>query len=280
MDDFRREVTTLSRLKTLDAWRGDIVDEVISIVVINKIKNNKGLDIDNILWVADRRFNDQYTFAKNKRYREEGIAPSNCPEFAALLDIENDRPIEEGELKRVREDIHQSLRNFLENESLIDYLRSGSHWVAQRDLQYPVNRFKARGKPDLIVFFDNEPPHIFDWKVHSFATKTYQDQLLAYALALYKTNLNKPHIDFPSNLSDYELSDYKLTEYQLLINEVRDYSIVEEDVIATENEIASGLLSMYRIGAHKKYNECSDEDFPTALNPSSCERCSFKQICK
>lgn len=279
-DPHRREATVLSRLKTLDAWRGDMVDQLISKVIINKIRKDEGLDIDKLLWVADRMFDEQYEFAVKKKYREPNIVLSDYANFSAILDLDNDRPIDKNELKRVRGDVHTSIRNFLGRENLIDYLRSASQWLTQRDLQYPFNRFRAKGRPDLILFFEDEPPHIFDWKVHTFATKTYQDQLMSYALALCKVNKIRPHKDFPTQLSSYDLTEYRLTEFQLLIDQVRDYSITVDDIIATENDIASGLMKMYQVGANKKYSECSPEDFPTTLDPSNCQKCSFKSICK
>ncbi|MEQ8906026.1 PD-(D/E)XK nuclease family protein [Ekhidna sp.] len=279
-EPFRKEVTILSKLKTIDAWRGDIVDQVISQTIINKIRKDEGLDEDNLLWRADRVFEEQYDFALKKKYREENLVLSEYEYYSALIDLDNDRGIDQETLDRARMDIHQSLKNFLDKTDLIDYLRSASQWLTQRDIQYPFSRFRAKGRPDLIVFFEDEPPHIFDWKVHTFATKTYQDQLLSYAFALNKANEIKPHKDFPSNLSAFTVLDYRLTEFQLLIDEVRDYTISEEDINETENEIASGLMAMYRVGANKKYDECSSEDFPTAHNPSSCEKCQFKSICK
>lgn len=276
----RREATVLSRLKTLDAWRGDMVDQLISKVIINKIRKDEGLDIDRLLWVADRMFDEQYEFAVKKKYREPGVILSDYSDFSAILDLDNDRPIDRDELKRVRDDVHTSIRNFMGHEDLIDYLRSASQWLTQRDLQYPFNKFKVKGRPDLILFFDDEPPHIFDWKVHTFATKTYQDQLMSYALALYKVNKIRPHRDFPTQLSSYELTEYRLTEFQLLLDQVRDYSITLDDITATENDISSGLMKMYKVGAQKKYSECSPEDFSTTLDPANCQKCSFKPICK
>ncbi|MBO6793216.1 MAG: PD-(D/E)XK nuclease family protein [Balneolaceae bacterium] len=279
-DPFRKEVTVLSKLKTIDAWRGEIVDQLISEVIIGKIRKDRGLDIDKLLWVADRKFDEQYEFALNKKYREPNVILSDYNKFSAIIDLDNDQALDKTVLNRVRNDIHQSIRNFMSREDLIDYLRTGTQWLTQRDLQYPFSKFRAKGRPDLIVFFEDEPPHIFDWKVHTFAAKTYQDQLLSYALALSKVIDIKPHKDFPQELSEYDVRHYKLTEFQLLVNEIRSYSITDYDLSSTENNIASGLLAMYRVGANRKYSDCSHEEFPTTFDPSNCEKCSFKSICK
>lgn len=276
-DSHRREVTILSKLKTLDAWRGDIVDEVISQVAIGKIRKREGLYEDNLIWVANRKFEEKLDFARSKKYREPNTAFSDYDQMSAIIDFDNGEGIQESELKRVRNDIHEALRNFVNQEGLIEYLRTATQWLTQRTLSLPFSKFRVIGRPDLVLFFKDEPPHIFDWKVHTFATKTYQDQLLVYAFSLSQV---KPHKDFPLNMADYNVLDYRLTEFQLLTNEIRDYEITEEDLLSTKNEIATGLLRMYRLGANRKFSDCTPEDFPTTTDPSACGNCSFKPICK
>tara|TARA_A100000171_G_scaffold45088_1_gene48436 strand:- start:6473 stop:7399 length:927 start_codon:yes stop_codon:yes gene_type:complete len=276
-DPFRREVTILSKLKTLDAWRGDIVDEVIGQVAISRIRKKESLHEDTLLWVANRKFDERLDFARKKKYREPNIVFSDYDDFSAIIDFDNDKGIAESELQRVRNDTHQALKNFIEREDLIEYLRTADQWLTQRTLSLPFSRFRVIGRPDLILFFEDEPPHIIDWKVHTFATKTYQDQLLAYAFSLSKVN---PHKDFPANLKSYSVLDYRLTEFQLLTDESRDYEITQDDIRNTEDEIATGLLKMYRLGANRKFSECSPEEFPTTTDPSACGNCSFKPICK
>ena len=232
---------------------------------------------DTLIWVANRKFEEKLNFARKKKYREPNITFSDYDEFSAIINLDNGKEIEETELKRVRDDIHLALRNFIGQTDLIEYLRSASQWLTQRTLSHPFSKFRVIGRPDLILFFEDEPPHIFDWKVHTFATKTYQDQLLNYAISLRKV---KPHKDFPENLANYDVLDYKLTEFQLLTNEIRDYEITEDDIINTENEITGGLLKMYQLGAYRKFDESSPEEFPTTTDPSVCINCSFKPICK
>ncbi|MBB6324474.1 hypothetical protein FHS59_000089 [Algoriphagus iocasae] len=276
-DPFRREVTILSKLKTLDAWRGDIVDEVISQVAINKIRKKEGLYEDALIWVANRKFEEKLDFARNRMYRTPNITFSDYGQVSAIIDFDNGNGVKESELKRVRNDIHQALTNFVKREDLIEHLRTASQWLTQRTISLPFSKFRVVARPDLICFFQDEPPHIFDWKVHTFATKTYQEQLLAYAFSLSKVN---PHKDFPSDLGKYEVLDYSLTEFQLLTDEIRDYQVSDDDINSTEAEIATGLLRMYRLGANKKFSESTPEDFPTTTDPSVCGNCSFKPICK
>lgn len=278
-EPFRREVTVLSKLKSLDAWRGELADQIIS-KTIYKIWQGWDLNQDDILWDADKTFDQQLDFARKKEYRKKNYQFPEFEEIAALFSVDLGESIEESDIKRAREDIHTSILNFLRQSDLIDYLRTAKKLITQRPLRHPFSKFEVVGRPDLIALFEDEPPHIFDWKVHTFATKTYKDQLVHYALMLSNRNDYKPHVDFPENLADFDVHDYRLTEFQLLVDQVRDYDIDEEDIEEAERAISSGLLGMYRLGGDKPYNELLPEYFPTTFDPEICLKCSFKSICK
>lgn len=280
---FRKEVTVLSRLQSLEAWRGSIVDNVISRLLVNAI--NKKMPIQKAYYIqqADEIFNRQLIYAKEKRYRSEGEeAKTTNPDFAAFFDVELGNGIREEDVKRVRADMHDALDNFFEDKSFIEYLQSGKLLVSQRQLTYYFDRFTVRGTPDLIIFFHDKAPHIFDWKVHTFGTYTYDEQLISYAIALYKVTATKPHQDFPAGLSNYKLADYSLTEYQLLHKDRirRDYTITNDAVEDFTDKVSKSIIEMYLTGAHKKFGEVSEERFDTTSHIENCRTCAFQLICK
>ena len=273
---YRREITALSKLKSLEAWRGDVVDYVIGFIIIPKIKNRKDLNYDDIVYTTNKLADRQLECAKNKLYRQEGIE-IKAGEFGALFAYEHNSGITQEEFDQARQEILISLKNFLEREELIEYLKEASNLIAQRKLTYKLNEFSVNGRPDLIAFFTDEAPHIFDWKVHQDDTTTYEDQLLSYAIALKNV---KPHKDFPQAYTKHDLKSYRLTEYQLLTNEIREYSILMEDIERMKSEINSGLLEMYFTNAHLKFDQTELADFSIAYDASHCEKCQYKSVCK
>lgn len=276
-DPFRKEVTILSKLRTLDAWRGDIVDYIISRVIISKIRNGADLSEDRLLWVADKVFDQQLSDATKKTYRMDGVVLSDFEKVPAIIDLDFDRSIHESEISRARQDVHTALKNFLSNHELIEHLREARQLITQRRFLLPFQRFRIKGTPDLIAIYDDEPPHIYDWKVHTFATKSYDDQLMCYAVLLNNT---KQHKDFPATLKGYSIFDYRLTEFQLLLNEFRDYSMSQVDVDFTISTISNELLYMYRAGANSSYQDTTASDFPMTQDVSHCASCPFTRICK
>lgn len=275
-ESFRKEVTILSKLKTLDAWRGDIVDYIISRVIVSKIRKGSDLSEDRLLWVADKVFDEQLAYASGRVYRTTETKLDDFGKISAIIDLDFKRLIPESEITRVRRDVHLALKNFLSREEMIDRLRDAKQLITQRRFQQPFQRFKIKGTPDLIAIYEDEPPHIFDWKVHTFATKAYDDQLMCYAILLNNTK----HKDFPDTLKNYTVFDYKLTEFQLLLNEFRDYTMSQDDLDFTISSISGDLLRMYRAGADKTYLQTTPSDFPMTLDVSNCSTCPFTQICK
>lgn len=281
-DPFRKEVTILSKLQTVDAWRGSIVDDIISRLLVNSINNKRPIKKDYFLGEAMTAFKNQLEYAACQTYREPGRRISDDKDFASLLNYEFGIELKEAELNRLKQDINDALTNFLDNKEFIDYLKSAKYLVSQRTLLYHFDRFNIRAIPDLIAFFENEPPHIFDWKVHTFGTNSYDEQLISYAIALFKVAQSKPHVDFPQNIGKYAVYDYKLTEYQLLHPEriKRDYEVTIEAIEDLSAKISGSIIEMYMKGCDKKYSQLEVENFSTTMYIDNCHNCSFKKICK
>lgn len=282
-DAFRRELTILSKLQTIDAWRGSLVDDVISRLLVTAINNDYPVKKDYFLSEAFRLFDLQLAFALGKKYRVEGAKLSNQQEdFAALFEYEFGSGPTKEQIDRAREDVKNAISNLVGDCEFIEYLKTSSHLASQRPLIYSFDRFSVQAKPDLIAFFENGPPHIFDWKVHTFGKNTYDEQLISYAVALYKVAQTKPHVDFPKNMASYSVLDYKLTEYQLLHPERirRDYQVSTDRIEELGDEMASSLMEMYMTGCFKNYSQAEESRFPTTLLVEQCAKCPFQKTCK
>jgi hypothetical protein len=281
-DAFRREVTILSKLDSIEAWRGKIVDDVVSRLLVNAINKKIPVDKAYLLKEADQLFDSQLEYAAFQKYREPDRKYLQDKDFAALINFEFGLNCSEASLNSARKDIHNALSNLLDDTEFITYLQSAKLLASQRSLHYQFSGLPVSAKPDLIVFFDNQPPHIIDWKVHTYGIHTYDEQLISYAVALYKVAAIKPQIDFPTNLGNYEIFDYKLTEYQLLHPDRirREYVVTKDRLEALSDKMSKGIIEMYMKGCHKKYRDANLENFETTYYIENCHNCSFKKICK
>src|SRR6266702_3041144 len=108
----RREAYVLSKLQSLSAWRGSLVDRVISTYLLPELRRRSLPSLDSLLREARRLFDIQRAFATAHRVREVGMKVSSNPDaFAALLDVElgnthdSDRGLEGAFLRAARSEI-------------------------------------------------------------------------------------------------------------------------------------------------------------------------------
>ena len=277
---YRREIYLLSQLESVEAWRGKIVDYTISEFIIPKIQKKHVINENDVIEFARKLTRARYEFAKTEKYKKDGLKKTEHNyDYAALYDIEypNSTLNLTDKLKRSWNEIEIALKNFLSNTELINYLKEASYLVTQRALTYSLHDFTIKGVPDLIAFFPNRPPHIFDWKVHFFGAKTYNEQLLIYSLALTKCN---PHKDFISYVSNYTAYDIKLSEFQLLKNSLRNYNVTDDHVEIINDYIAEGIEKMKLKKCDSEYKALNIEHFEKTPNLDSCINCQYKKICR
>jgi len=279
-DAYRREIYLLSQLESIEAWRGKIVDYTISEFIIPKIQKKQAINENEAIEFARKLTRARYEFAKAEKHKEIGLKKTDHTyDYAALFDIEysNSTVDLNDKLKRSWNEIETALKNFLSNTELINYLKGANYLVTQRALTYSLHDFTIKGVPDLIAFFPNQPPHIFDWKVHFFATKTYNEQLLIYALAL--TNCN-PHKDFINHISNCNAYDVRLSEFQLLKNSLRNYNVTDDYIEIINDYIAEGIEKMKLKRCDSGYKELNIEHFEKTPNLDNCINCQYKKICR
>lgn len=273
----RKKIAILSNLQSIDAWRGEIVDFTISNFIIREL--NKGFcpTLEDAIKYAKKICRKRYDFAKEKRYWEPNMVKSrHLEEYAALFGYEFDAGLTNQDFKKAWNEIETSLVNFFNQEELIEILEDADNQLLpQRPLHLAVNGFKVKGIPDLIVFNKYEPPHIMDWKVHYTGNKTYNEQLLIYALALSQSS----HKDFPDYFYDFPVTDYKLSEFQLLVNEHRKYPVTEEYLDEIEVFLADSTYQLHLAGGGVDYADIQIEDFEVASNPETCKSCPYHKIC-
>jgi hypothetical protein len=269
----RIEATRLSRLKTIDAWRGQIVDRVLSEILVRKIRQKENVSFEYLLSFAKSIFDRQLQL--------EIISTNEDINYQIeLVDTEYGKEISTDKKQQAWLDIELALKNVLQNKELIIELKDAELLFPQRPLTFTYEGTTIQAIPDLIAFYSNKPPKIFDWKVQTFGTHPNEEQLILYALALKNCN---PHKDFPKYLDTYTVQDIRLTEVQLIANDtgyLRNYKATEEKVQELSEIIAYSRLQMYGANQEKKYNETSADVFETAFDPDDCFNCGFKKLCK
>lgn len=273
-----REAYILSKLQSIHAWRGDIVDSIVGNKIVPALEHGWELNERHILRSARSLFEQRLAFANAHRVREAGMTRKLGAEaFAALYAIEYDEPISELDLECAWNDVEKSLNNFLSMGELCNLLGRASKLVSQRPLMFHYYRMQVRAVPDLIAFFADEPPLIVDWKVNAFGSRIHRRQLATYALAL--AHCQSQHKDFPTLTTEFLPMDFKLFEVQLLHKQIHEYQLTAADVEDAENYIAQSMTEMTYADGGNSRPHFDPYEYPVAFYAETCERCSFRKIC-
>ncbi len=272
-DPQRIEATRLSKLKTVAAWRGLVVDQVITAYLIPQLKIKQIPTLERVLSSARSIFDKWYEMASKP-------LPAGQKLQYGLLDIETKGFVDPDALERAWNEIVTALTNFMNDEELLAELRSADYLLDQRSLWCKVSNMQVKGIPDLVAFWNGRPPVIYDWKVNFYDTLSHEQQLLVYALTL--TN-GKSHADFEQYLLNHEPEATRLTEVQLITHtggHKREYTVTTTKLEDTESFISDSMLSMYLAGTHRTYGQSCASDYDTTDDPQICSTCPFFKFCK
>ena len=264
----------LSKLISVSAWRGLIVDAVLSKSLLNGLRYNRVPSKEQLQNEAIHQFEKQLKFGM----KNDPLSPTTNlkdSDFVAFHAKVYDRSIRTDQLDQARMEVLQAIENLYSQEALLQKLAQADGLFAQRILQFPFFENTVRAIPDVLAFYNNRAPLIVDWKVHTFALQEAWLQLGVYALALKRC---RPHSYFPS-LDRWAETDVELAEVQLLTNTLREYQLTEEDIHKLEDYIGKNINDMVSSVDNNKPSDLKPEDFDVTFYPGTCQRCKFKMIC-
>ena len=274
-DELRREAYILKQLKSIYAWRGSLVDTVIEKLIVPQLKEKNIPTCSQIENYTLDLIERQLNFAKEKKYRENGITKSQAgDDFCALYEIEYETGLDDNLIDKAVIEIFTSLKNLLKSNLVTKILENSSHIYAQPVLNCTFNEINIIANPDLVIFFYKEPPLIVDWKVHFYGDSDAWLQLGIYAYVFMNSKfneyLNEP-LDDPTKI--------QLIEYQLLKDFQRDYNITLENIADIEDYIFKSTQKMNKYQINSNYDISNEIQYNTAIHPKYCEFCNFRKLC-
>lgn len=276
-DAVRHEAYLLGKLQTVSAWRGNVVDQVVSEVVVPALQSGRVVTLDDAVRQARSRFDTQLAFARRHPLREPGLRPAQLEgEFAVFHAIEYGEEVSEEDLARAWGEVEAALKNLLGMTELFTELRGAVLLAPQRALSFPHSGMTVRAVPDVVALYRGRPPLIVDWKVHAFGHREAWLQLATYAVALVRCG---PHRDFPTDHGRWRAQDVRLAEAQLLTNRVRRYELAAEDEEAVDAYVADSVTQMLLASGGRKGKDLAPAEFPAAASPDACRRCPFRKLC-
>ncbi len=108
----RREAYLLSKLQSLYAWRGQIVDTVVEQVLVPALSQGKRPMLNEMLNSARKLFEQQLAFGRQHRVRDPGFKLAEAGDsFTAFYAVEYGEGISDAEASEAWADVEKALRN-------------------------------------------------------------------------------------------------------------------------------------------------------------------------
>jgi PD-(D/E)XK nuclease superfamily protein len=278
-DEVRHLAYLLSKLQSVSAWRGNVVDNVLSKEVIPAIERGERVSAERATASAMKLFDRQLAVAREHRIHEPGFRPSALgDDFAAFYAMEYSGGVTDEEIERAREEVKDAIKGFFSMENLLARLASARRLITQRHLFFSHADTKVRAVPDVIVFSDGHPPAIIDWKVHTFGRHDAWLQLAIYAAAITRTD---SRLDYQVATGSFPAEEIGLLEVQLLTRALRRHRLGEDDVARADTYIAKSAETMaLALGeSGEKAHDLPPDSFPAARYASTCESCAYRRMC-
>jgi len=268
-DEGRQEAYRLSKLVNIKAWRGKIVDAVLSDTVVPSIGRGRPADLET----AREKAWDMFTEQKRR-----GLQPNliNGGDFWGFQEAESGVVLSQEKFDAAWHDIDVALHAFFRSAQLWDALTQASKCKTQCFISFSCPGANVIAMPDVICFYPDSSPLIIDWKVHSNPIGDYRTQLTTYALALTTC---KPHKGWPALPPDLAPTDVTLIEAQLLTGTLRTHTVSEEEIEDLQEMIACSAAEILLARGGRAPKEMQAEDFPTAYSPGTCHYCPFRRLC-
>jgi hypothetical protein len=271
------EARLLSRLQSIYAWRGQLVDYLLSYRLTPSLNSGRAVTLAQLLTEARTIFDEQVELGLNHAVREQPpSSPRTTYPVAAWREVEYGEPITKETIDCLWHDIDLSIRNLFQMGDLRKVLREATYRISQRPLQFHLDDINVKAIPDLIAFFRDHHAAIIDWKVNAGANRDHRLQLALYGLTFTRCH---PHADFAKYLDGPTQPLPSLTEVQLLSGEIRSYELDQTDFDRAEAYIAESATEMSLALGNQRDGEPRPEDFEVTRFPGACERCQFRKIC-
>jgi hypothetical protein len=270
----RKEAFYLKQLKNIDAWRGIIVDKIISEKIIPSVSNKSPITLDKSITEARKSFDNQLFFAKERKWRNGGVKKADN-DYAVLWEIEKGDDIKEP-LEKAWYEIEIAITNFYQMSEIWDLFELATYLKPQERLIFRQNDIPVNCQPDLILLFKDDDPIIIDWKVHKYGVKDYRQQLALYALALTESPFRKK---YPLELAGIQATDIRLKEVQLLTKNIYNYDLLDSEITEIKNLIGTSTRKMKLVLADED-KDFTYLDVPTTELAEKCRRCQFQTICQ
>src|SRR5713101_2167013 len=150
-DPFRRESFLLSQVKSMDAWRGNLVHAAIQSFVVPSWQSRQVVSWEQVIHEARNLGARQFAFSEKRRFRENGMSKSKAKEeYCALFGHEFGCAPTQEELNATLDSVERSLRNLAGLEDFLKHVGGRNFYRPETTVSAEYNGVRIQGVIDLV----------------------------------------------------------------------------------------------------------------------------------
>jgi hypothetical protein len=280
---FRRKAHELKKSKNLLMWRGSVVDKIMEIEIMPRIKEKQIIDYNNVADTAVELAKRQFNFSERKLYRVKENSESKVGADYCILDIhEANIPYTEEDLDKV----YSSLREIITGipkikmpdgkTMLTDYLAKATFIAPNlRGWSFEFENVKISPQIDLFMFVENKAV-VLDWKVSESDVSDYSRQLVICGITVFDIYRRKAAEGKGKKLS---FADIRLLEVNLFKQVAKEHPFTRQIVDECIDYIYLNSNDVDMLTEGKSFEQLNIEDFPITDKEGTCFFCKFRPLC-
>ena len=272
-DPTRKAMFHLKQIQTLAEWQGSIVHQTLENCLTPRLRDRGSFCADDMIRYAGDLAIRQWDFSSRQRFREPSMVKTAHPEDYCALDAHEvgAPPLTRSEaLQGVDTFARGCFENFMGLSELMAWLRSGSSFVAEHQLTFPLGAATVRATPDLICRLPAGGLLIVDWKTVASETDDYSMQLYLYALAALRSE----------RWADFDPKKIILCEANLFQGLTRQYAATSQKLADAEDFAYTSIREMTTLLTGISKADFQIEDYEIAEKATTCALCAFRARCK
>lgn len=280
---FRRKAHELKKSKNLLMWRGSIVDKIMEIEIMPRIKEKQIIDYNSVANIAVELAKRQFNFSEQKLYRVKENSESKVGADYCILDIhEANVSYSEEDLVKVYSSIREIITGIPKIEMpdgkmmLTDYLDKATFIAPNlRGWSFEFENVKISPQLDLFMFVENKAV-VLDWKVSESDVSDYSRQLVIGGITVFDTYRRKAAEGKGKKLS---FADIRLLEVNLFKQSAKEHPFTKQVVDECIDYIYLNSNDVEMLTEGKPFDQLNIEDFPITDKEGTCFFCKFRPLC-
>jgi hypothetical protein len=263
-------------------WRGSIIDKIMELEIMPRIKNKQSIDYEYIAELAIGLAKRQFAFSESRLYQQKENSESKVGSDYCILEIHHHSvPYNNDDL----ENVYRSVREIIlgiptiqmpDGSKLVDFLSTASLVIPNmKAWSFEFENIVINPQLDLFMIVKNKAI-VLDWKVSESSVSDYSRQLVIGGITVFDTYRKKAASGNGRRLG---FNDIRLIEVNLYRKDVKEHEFNEQVVNECIDFIYVNGDDIARLTDGNGFDALDITDFPITDKESTCVFCKFRSLC-